>query len=113
MDALKCDFAEYYNIYDMDSLSIDMQATLAAGLRENARIVMKAAGATAGNIDLMLAAIVDRLSLLVYAKTKDAEKRINRPKSLVSELLKHADAKEERFLNSDDFERARRVIIGG
>lgn len=112
-DALVCDFAEFYHIYDMDRLPVEMQATLASGLRENSRIVMKAAGATVSNLDLMLAAVVDRLSLLVYTKTKDAEKRINAPKSLVTALLKHADEKEATFSNGDDFERARREILGG
>lgn len=41
-DALICDLAETYHIYDMRSLPLRTVATLSAGLREDSRIVLLA-----------------------------------------------------------------------
>ena len=43
-DALICDLAETYHIYDMRSLPLQTVATLSAGLRDDSRIKMKAGG---------------------------------------------------------------------
>ena len=40
-DALICDLAETYQIYDYKSLPAYMVATFSVGLRENSRIKMK------------------------------------------------------------------------
>ncbi len=61
---------------------------------------------------LLLASIVDRLSLLVWAKTKDAEKNKNKPKSLVEEL-NNLKIKEEYISckSGKEFEKKRKEII--
>ena len=70
---LICDFAETYHILDWRTLPLTTAAALSVGLRDNSRVKMKLAGVEAGQDTLLLAAIVDRLSLLWWAKTKDAE----------------------------------------
>ena len=85
-DALICDFAETYNIYDYKSLPLKMVGSLALGLRDNSRIKMAMTGSQASSEVMLMAAMVDRLSLLVWMKTKDAEKGKNKPKSILESM---------------------------
>ena len=78
--ALICDLAETYGILDYKVLPVETLAALSVGLRENSRIKMKLSGAKVKPDFLLLAAAVDRLSLLVWSKTKDAEKGRKREK---------------------------------
>lgn len=69
--ALICDLAETYGIYDYRQLPLRTVAVLAAGLRENARIIRKKEQVE-GQPDLktqLLAVIADRI---VGAKPKDS-----------------------------------------
>lgn len=62
----------------------------------------------------LLAAAVDRLSMLVWAKTKDAPKGRNKPKSILAYLTKEERAKSDDLMlfdNAEDFEAARKRII--
>ena len=86
-DALLCDFAETYGIYDFGGLPVFTLATLAVGLRDNSRIKMHLSGEMISRTDTLLAAAVDRLSLLIWAKTEDGQNNVNRPKSMLSILL--------------------------
>lgn len=96
--ALICDLAETYGVLDWKALPLRTAAALSAGLRDNSRIKMKLAGLQADQETLLLAAAVDRLSLLVWAKTKDAEKGKNRPESIFDRLT--GQTKEEK---TDEF----------
>lgn len=84
--ALICDFAETYHILDYRALPATQAATLASGLRENSRIKMKMAGVQHPIDVLLLAGAVDRLSLLLWAQTKDGGKGRNRPDSVFAAL---------------------------
>lgn len=84
--ALICDLAETYNIYDYMSLPVPLVATLAAGLRENSRIKMKAANAPAGFDTLLLAVIADRIEAFRYGFTSDSSKGKNKPVSIVEAI---------------------------
>ncbi len=64
-DALICDFAETYQIYDYRALPASYAATLAVGLRDNSRIKSLMADRKASVETIMLASIVDRLSILL------------------------------------------------
>lgn len=64
-DALICDLAETYHIYNYRSLPLTLVATLAAGLRDDSRIKLKMNKQKVSNTDLLLAVIADRLGLLV------------------------------------------------
>lgn len=86
-DALICDFAETYHVLDWRKLPVRLAATLAAGLPETSRIRMKMAGIKTTTQLLMQAAMVDRLSLLIWMQTKDGQKNRRRPTSIAQVLL--------------------------
>lgn len=88
-------------------------AILAAGLREDSRSAMSIGGMRVNPKDLMIAAAVDRLSLLVWTKTKDAEKGRKKPKSIVDVITKEEKNEFMSFATVEDFEEARRRIIHG
>ena len=67
-NALICDLAETYNIYDYRSLPVTTVATLAAGLRDESRIMQKANGADASMNTILLAIIADRVATLMNGK---------------------------------------------
>lgn len=115
-DALVCDFAETYQVFDYKSLPARLVATLAAGLRDNSRIKMKMAGVPCSNETLLLAMAVDRLSLLFWAKTEDGQKNRNRPESLYMRILGLNEKPENNvvaFASGSDFETARQRILNG
>lgn len=113
-DALICDFAETYNIYDYRRLPVEYAATLAHGLRENSRIRMLQSGLTVELNTLLLAHCVDNTAINVYAKTKDATKGKNRPKSVVELLTKKYDPKDhaKQFMTGEDFDKEWRRLNG-
>lgn len=86
-DALLCDLAETYGIFNYRALPVDLLATLSVGLREDSRIKMRLIGTKATRCELMFAAAIDRLSLLVWAQTKDGRDGVNRPKSVFDSLM--------------------------
>ena len=101
-NALICDFAETYHIYDFKRLPVTVAAALAVGLRDDSRIKMAMSGANAPTDILLLAAAVDRLSLLLWAQTKDAEKGRNRPKSIL-EALNPKESDMTSYASGEDF----------
>lgn len=105
-DALICDFAETYHIYDYRELPLLTVATLAAGLRDDSRIKMKISGLQYSPQMIMNAMAVDRLSLLVYANTTDARKGNNPPKMICEELFKKDSEKVKAYHSGTDFSKA-------
>ena len=65
-DALICDLAEYYGIYDYHSLPAGTIAVLACGLREGARIKSELLERRYTYDEVMKAVIVDRLNWLCW-----------------------------------------------
>ena len=113
-EALECDLAESYHILDLNAVPARKLAMLAMGLRENSRVMMAMGGRRATTGEMLNAAMVDRLSLLVWAKTKDAQKGRNRPKSVLESLLgKEREEKQEIYAAEDvaDFEARRAAIL--
>lgn len=108
---LLCDLAETYQIYDFKSLPLTKIAIFAKGLREDSRIRMKMSENKFNVKESLLAGILDRLTLILYSKTKDAEKGRNYPKLLLDEVEKEEEL--EGFMSSEDFEKMRRKIIKG
>lgn len=113
-EALICDFAETYNIYNMRGLPCDYVAILAVGLRENSRIKMKMSDRNVPMEQLLMASMVDRLSILVWKDTKDGQKGRNKPKSILETMLRgnNNEGKYKTFNSIEDFEKARASIIG-
>ncbi len=112
-DALICDFAETYHIYDYRSLPLGYAATLAIGLRENSRIKIKMTGQRVSTETILQAASVDALNLLVWFKTKEAQKGRNRPKSLVQKLMQDPTTEVVAFDTVTEFEETRKRLING
>lgn len=114
--SLECDLAETYHILDMRELPARRVALFACGLRDSSRIKQKLAGVRFDANTLINAAMLDRLSLLVWAKTKDAVHGRNVPKSMVEALVNQSETKSDdsdfrAFASPEAFERCRRAIL--
>ena len=113
-DALICDLAETYHIYDMRSFKASYIAILAAGLREDSRVMMLFSGNKIRPSLLLQAASLDKLALLWWAETKDGQKNRNRPESVVESLTKENKQTEEPpivFESADEFNRVRDEML--
>lgn len=114
-DALDCDFAEYYHIYDRQSLPLRYAATLAVGLSNDSRTKRTISGMPAP-MDIVIAAyIADRLAQLLWIKTINARTGRNKP-LLFTDILfdrksKESDRNELSFASADDFEAARNELL--
>lgn len=114
-DALICDLAETYGILDWKALPVRMLATMAAGLRDDSRIKMRLSDSTVSRSDMLLAAAVDRLSLLTWRQTEDGRKGENCPKSIVAMLLgepQDSGGEIQTFETGEDFKRAWKQVAG-
>lgn len=115
-DALICDFAETYHIFNYRDLPVLQAATLAIGLRPDSRIKQKLSGMNGSRELMLLAAAVDRLSLLVWSKTTDAERGINKPVSVLATLFgiePESKGNVVAFENGSDFVTKWNEITGG
>src|SRR5690625_6979619 len=104
-DALICDLAETYQIYDYRQLPATRVAVFAYGLRNDSRIKMKLGGQSVPIDTLLLAGISDRLSTLIWFQTKDGQKGKNRPKSLIDLLNNKEETEKDTviFDSGEDF----------
>ena len=119
-DALACDMAETYGIYDMQKLPLSRAAVFACGLRGDARIIEKVAGISGSaesRIDRMLLAVIaDGVNTLAWQNTKNGQKGKNRPESLFSALFKEKNGKRDSVLafdSPDAFQAAWKAATGG
>ncbi|MGA4725424.1 DUF5361 domain-containing protein [Carnobacterium maltaromaticum] len=112
-EALICDLAETYHIYDYKQLPPTQVAVFSCGLRENSRIKMKLSEQQVSLDTLLLAGLSDKLGLLLWSKTKDGEKGKNRPTSIVSSMTNQPqkEKKEIAFNSGEDFEEMRKRLI--
>lgn len=113
-DALICDLAETYHIYDWRKLPVRFVAILAYGLSDESRIKLKMTGKKVGTDTQLLALILDGVNWLVWSKTEDAERNINQPDSMFDRLMGSSQSSNNvGFETADDFEAARAKILGG
>ena len=110
-DALICDLAETYGIWDYKALPLPLLATLAVGLRDNSRIKMRMAGARQPTDTILLGAAVDHLAFLRWERSRDAQSGRNRPASVLSILLDEPERKTTAFSSAEEFEAARERIL--
>lgn len=94
-DALICDLAETYNIYDYKTLPPHMVGVFACGLRDNARIKLKISGQTISTDRMINASILDRLSILIWQNTEDGHNGVNPPVSILKSLLGQDQTEKE------------------
>lgn len=111
-DALVCDMAETYHIYDYTAIPCRLAATLAAGLHPESRSMMALAGTTVPTSLYLQAVIADRLGMIFWAQTKDGQKGRNRPESIAA-ALRGENKKEqlETFCSGAAFEAVRANIL--
>lgn len=115
-DALECDLAETYNIYDMRALPARRVALFAVGLRDNSRIKMLLADSKFTFSEILLINIYDALNLELWTKTKDATKGKNKPESLYKKLMGINDqtkkeSKNMTFDSAEEYEKIRRELL--
>lgn len=110
--ALICDLAETYGVYDMDALPVATLAALAAGLREDSRIMMKLSGQLLTTTQTLLAGILDGINLLCWLNSEDGRRGRNRPVSVTDRLQgKKEEQNIMQFKSGEDFERERERIL--
>ena len=114
-DELICDLAETYQVYNWKALPVRTLAALCYGLKEDSRIKRKISGQKVDTQTTLMAAVVDRLSMLVWAQSTDAAKGKNKPQMLTDILLKNnaPTTETQRFSSGAEFEAARRKILEG
>lgn len=113
-DALICDLAETYQIYDFRQLPADLVAVFACGLRENSRIKLAMTEQKLPFEQYLLAGMFDRLSLLLWTKTEDGLNGRNRPESVIELLTNGTKQKKEGslvFETGEEFEKARAELL--
>lgn len=114
-DALICDLAETYQIYDYRQLPLQMVAVFSFGLRDNSRIKKKLSNQPIDFDRLLLAGISDKLSYILWSKTKDGTKGRNKPKSILEMLTEpKKQSNQLAFHSGEEFEQMRaRILVGG
>ena len=93
-NALICDFAETYHVFNYRELPLKTAAILASGLRDESRIKMKMAGAKITPERMLSAAIVDRLGLLIWLQTKRRKKGKKEAKIYTGSIIKSNERKK-------------------
>ena len=113
-DALICDFAETYRIYDYAALSPSYAGVLACGLRENSRIKMKLSEQVVDMNTILLATIADRVQVLIWQNTEDGQNGRNVPESITEKLLGIKDERDHIVFDTGaEFEAFRERLING
>lgn len=113
-ESLICDLAETYQIYQYKEWPPLEVAIFAKGLRGDSRIKMKMSKEKVPTEIVLLSSLVDSMNLLLWSKTKDGWKGVNRPTSLVDAIRGHSEEnKVMRFESGKDFETARNNILKG
>ena len=111
-DALICDLAETYGIYDYRQLPAQKVAVFAFGLKEDSRIKMALSNQKVPFETLLMASTLDRL--LVWFKTKDGQKGANRPTMIAQKLVGEEKERDEMvFSSGEEFEAYRQRILDG
>lgn len=114
-DALICDMAETYHILDIWALPVELLATLASGLRENARIWFKMNGLREIPTEIVLPQLADTITLIMYALAGGSSKGIEKPE-LFMEAMRGQTAKKKEskgFDTGEDFMAYRKRILEG
>lgn len=110
-EALICDFAEVYGVFDYRQLPARRAAILACGLGPKSRIASKLSGAKVPLDILLLALVADALKILIWQNTKDGASGRNKPKSIVQGMYEGKETGTG-FETADEFEAWRARMIG-
>ena len=116
-DALICDLAETYHIFNYRELPPKIVGALACGLKETSRIKMKLSGIDRSLDTLILAIIADRLGTLICQHSPEATAS-DIPPSIFKKLINQEDEDEDvnnnnmTFTSGADFEKYRSALLG-
>ncbi|MFR6673110.1 MAG: DUF5361 domain-containing protein [Enterococcus avium] len=112
-DALICDLAETYQIYDYRQLPLLKVAVFSCGLSENSRIKMRMSNQIIPMETLLLAGLSDKISVLLWTKTKDGQKGRNRPPMILDTFNQNKTKQRETvvFNSGEDFEERRKELL--
>lgn len=109
-DLLKCDMAETYHLYIVDWYNppypVSYLADLAVGLGDGSRIKRKISKSKLTLGEALQAIMIDKLSILIWQKTKDGAKGRNLPESVYRKLEGLDDKKKDElqaFASEKDF----------
>ena len=72
---------------------------------------MKANGVKAGTETLLLADVLDGVRYLLWAKTKDAERGANKPKSIAAKFYDREEVDHSKDLTPSQYEAIRKRIL--
>ena len=93
-------------------MPVKLLGILVAGLRDDSRIVQKMNGVKANDTQLLLASIFDGVNMLLWARTKDAEKGRNKPKSYAESLfVKDKKTEVQVYESAESFDKERERIL--
>ena len=109
-NALICDLAETYNIYDYRSLPVKLAATYSAGLRENSRIKIKLRGDVLGDSDRMLLAMLyDVVAMFGWVGEGNPPSMVD---AMYGQLPEHKEKQKKlrSYDTPEEYERARKKI---
>ena len=112
-NAVICDLAETYCIYDYRRVPGRTLGILTAGLGENTRIGKKVNGVRGTVTEVLLAQILDGVRWLCWAQTEDGKKGKRRPDSVAAGFFVSEDKNKTKAMSVDDFEKIRQRIVGG
>jgi len=90
-----CDLAETYHLFNYQEYSPLLVGTLVFGLDRNSRVKMDISESKITLERMLLAKIVDELRFISWSKTTDAQRKKNRPKSILRNLLGKEEEKEQ------------------
>lgn len=107
-NALICDFAETYHIFDYKQMPLKQAAILAHGLPNDSRIKLRLSGRKYGLDTLLIATVADALNTLVWFQTEDGQKHRNRPQSIARLLTEEPADELEEFDSIEAYEAARK-----
>lgn len=112
-NALICDFAEVYHVYDWRALPLKTAATLAMGLRPDSRVIQKMSGLNWPINTLLLALMIDSLQSISWQLTpKEGRRGRKPPKSLARIILGETEEREtEGFDSIEEFRRWRASML--
>ena len=112
-NALICDLAEFYSIYDWTGVPVRTLGILCSGLRHESRIYQKMHGIKADMDTIMLARILDDVNDIIWSRSKHPTSS-NRPPRIAETLFESKDENNQSVCAYDtpyEYEQARQRIM--
>lgn len=110
-DALVCDLAEVYQVYDLRQLPLRQVAVLAYGLPDSSRIKRRFAGQKVPLETLLLAGVYDQLNALVFGLSGKKDQPASISALLTDRQESAHDESSQAFHSKEDFEHRRQALL--